>query len=155
MHSQRHLPMGKHGTLRERAVPLVIACSTAPFPYRLSMWQPLFNLEVVGTVLSVPVILSFVNPRPRKRRTRPPCGPSRFVVLVLDYSLGFESSCPSCFKRASGCHFAFSPIRELWHSYCGIFVFRQSFVPHQSQIDIGWSLLQALEPSRVSLDNLA
>ena len=125
MHSQRHLPMGKDTLLRKRAVPLVIACSTAPFPFRRAMWWLLFNLEVVGTVLSVPVILSFVNPRPRKRRTRPPCGPSRFEVLVLDYSLGFEPSYPSCLKRATGCHFAFSSIRGLWRPYCG-FLFSTS-----------------------------
>ena len=57
--------------------------------------------------MSVPVKLSFVNPRPRKRRTRPSCGPSRFEFLVLDYSFGFEPCYPSC----STCHqppFAFS-----------------------------------------------
>ena len=91
MHSQRHLPMGKNDILRGRAVPPVIACLTSPFLHCRAMRRPSFNLEVVGTVLSVPVILSFVNPRPRKRRTRPPCGPSRFEVLGLDYSFGIRA----------------------------------------------------------------
>ena len=141
MHSQRHLPMGKNDILRGRAVPPVMACSTAIFLHCRAMRRPSFNLEVVGTILSVPLILSFVNPRPRKRRTRPPCGPSRFEVFVLDYSFGIRAILSILFSRATGCRFAFHPIRGFCRSYCGLFIFHQSFVPYQSQIDLGWSPL--------------